>query len=362
MIIHRAFIKEVLQTCSAVTAILFSIFLVTRLVGFLRDAAEGDIPIDGVFLLLILKMITYLDILIPLVLYISTLLVMGRWIRDNELTVISACGIGMRQFLKPAMVLFAIVGSIVAIFSLYLSPLSAEVGRSIKHEYRNRTDVTGITPGVFIETRSGNGVYFVEEYDEKTDTFRDVFVYNGGEGEEGVVVADSGYKTVESKTNDDFLILKNGTQYRGSAGTTQYSVMDFETYAVRLKRRARDHYILPVKARSTATLLADNHRTSIGEFHWRMAKVIMLPILLIYALSFSSMTYRRNRFPGMIAALLVYFTYSNVLGLVVALIRRGALHPHFALWIVHLLFLGAALYLFRRRCANKPLLPGVSAE
>ena len=100
MIIHRAFIREVLQTCAAVTAILFSIFIVTRLVTYLSRAAEGDIPVDSVFILLMLKMMTYLDIIVPLVVYISILLVMGRWIRDNELTVISACGIGMRQFHK----------------------------------------------------------------------------------------------------------------------------------------------------------------------------------------------------------------------------------------------------------------------
>jgi len=357
MIIHRAFIKEVLQTCSVVTAVLFSILFVIRLVDFLGHAAGGNIPIDGIFLLLMLKMILYLDILIPLVLYISTLLTIGRWIRDNELTVINACGIGMGQFIKPAMVLFVIVGSIVAIFSLYLSPLSAEVERSIQHEYRNRTDITSIIPGVFTKTRSGNGVYFVEGYDEKTNTFRDIFFYKINNNEEGVVIADSGHKTLDIKTNEDYLILKNGTQYRSSASTKQFSVIYFDTYTMRLKHPKDSYYVLPVKARSTATLLEDNHQISIGEFHWRIAKVVMLPILLIYALSFSSITYRRNRFPGMLAALLVYFTYSNILGLFVALIRRGDLNPHFALWIVHFLSLSGGIYMLRRRCVDKPLLP-----
>ena len=76
MIIHRAYIREVLQTCAAVTAILFSIFFVTRLVGFLSAAAEGDIPMNSVFLLLVLKMLTYLDVIVPLVIYISIMLVM----------------------------------------------------------------------------------------------------------------------------------------------------------------------------------------------------------------------------------------------------------------------------------------------
>ena len=361
MIIHRAFTKEVLQTCGAVTAILFSIFLVTRLVGFLRQAAEGDIPMNSVLVLLLLKMITYLDILVPLVLYISTLLVMGRWIRDNELTVISACGIGIGQFLRPVIMLFVIIGSMVAAFSLYLSPLSAEVSRAIEYKFRNRTDVSGVIPGVFTETRDGSGVYFIERYDPESDTFRDIFVYNGSQEDGGVVIANSGFKTVDKVTNDDFLILKDGTQYRGQAGETEYGVMDFETYALRLQQQARADYELPVKARPTLDLMQQKHRTSIGELHWRLSKVFMLLVLMIYALAFSSITYRKNRFPGMLTALLVYFTYSNMLGFCVALIRRGAVNPHISLWVVHFVFLMLAIYLFKRRSQNKRLIPGLPA-
>ncbi len=357
MIIHRAFVREVLQTSSAVIAVLLSIFLVTRVVDFLRQAAEGDIPINSVFLLVLLKMITYLDILVPLVLYISMLLVMGRWIRDNELTVISACGIGMRQFLRPVLGLFLVVGTMVALFSLYLSPLSAAITHGKEYEFRNRTDVTGILPGVFTETRDGQGVYFVETYDDASDTFRDIFVYNGNDEEEGVVVASVGFRTVDEATNDDFLILKNGTQYRGAAGAVEYGVLDFETYALRLKQRAYQDYSLPVKAMPTQELLHDQHRTAVGELHWRLSKVAMLPVLMLFALSFSSIRYRKARFPGMMAALLLYFIYSNLLGFAVAMIRKGTVNPHVGLWVVHAGFLALAIFFFHRRNQNKRLLP-----
>ncbi|MDE0282655.1 MAG: LptF/LptG family permease, partial [Gammaproteobacteria bacterium] len=119
MIIHRAFIREVLQTAGAVIVIILSIFLATRAVYFLRQAAEGDIPIGGVTLLVLLKTITYLDIMVPLVVYIAMLMVLGRWVRDNELTVISACGISMGRFIRPTFMLFLGVGSVVALLSLY---------------------------------------------------------------------------------------------------------------------------------------------------------------------------------------------------------------------------------------------------
>ncbi|MCY3768782.1 MAG: LPS export ABC transporter permease LptF [Gammaproteobacteria bacterium] len=359
MIIHRAFIREVLQTCTAVMAILFSIFLVTRLIGFLSEAVAGDIPLDHVFLLLLLKMMTYLDILVPLVLYISILLVMGRWARDNELTIISACGIGMQEFVRPVLVLFAIVGTMVAAFSLYISPLSAEVFQSIQHEHRSRSDTTGIIPGVFTETRTADGVYFVERYNRQTDVFFDIFFYNDNQGQDEIVIASSGYKTADEKTGDDFFVLNNGVQYRAMAGSSDYSMIDFENYAVRLKQHAANELRLPLKAKPTMDLLEDPDRAAIGELHWRIAKIAMLPVLMLFALSFSAVRYRKTRFPGMLAALLVYFGYSNVLGLVVALIRKGTVPPHLSLWIAHLVFFLLAMYMFRRRHLNLRLIPGL---
>ena len=357
MIIHRAFIREVLQVATAVIAILFSIFLVTRTVYFLRQAAEGDIPIGGVALLVLLKMITYLDIMIPLVVYIAMLMVMGRWIRDNELTVIGACGIGIGQFIRPVFVLFLVVGSVVALLSLYLSPLSVEVSHRKEHEFRNRTDVAGILPGRFTETSSGSGVIFIERYEKATNTLHDVFVYHGHGEEDSIVVAGTGRRTADEASGDDFLVLENGSQYRGAIGTTEHGVLDFATYGLRLERRSHTDGTLPPKARSTRELLAGGDAAAASEFHWRLSKVAMLPVLMLFALAFPSIRRHGGHFPGVVVALLVYFIYFNCLGFATAMVERGAAGPHLTLWAVHAFFLGLALYVFHRRERQMPLFP-----
>ncbi len=364
MIIHRAFVREVLQTCAGVATILISIFFVVRLVGLLDQAAEGSIAMERVLVLLLLKLITYLDLIVPLVIYISTLLVMSRWIRDNELTVVNACGIGMNTFLRPVVVLFAIVGSVVAVLSLYLSPVSAEAVHVMEFNHKNRSDLTGVVPGVFTETKRGNGVYFVENRNTETGEFKNIFIYTAGENQDEVVVAASGYRSTDEQANSDFLVLVDGTRYSAAAGDDQYTLLDFDSYSLRLKPRPNaDNIGLPVKARPTTTLIEQSgrQRAAAGELHWRIAKIVMLPILMIFALCFSNQTYRKKRFPGMIPALLVYFAYFNAMGAGIALIRRGTLHPHLSLWVVHLLFLTVAVYFFSRRSRNLRLLPGLRA-
>ena len=87
----------------------------------------------------------------------------------------------------------------------------------------------------------------------------------------------------------------------------------------------------------------------------------MLPILMLFALCFSSITYRKARFPGMLTALLIYFTYTNIMGLGVAMIRREVVPPHLTLWAINAAFLALALYLFSRRKQNLRLIPGLKA-
>jgi len=101
MILNRALLRETFQTGGAVGLVLLSIFLVIRLVAVLRQAAEGVIPIDAVLQILLLRLVTNMDIILPLVLYVSVLMVLGRWSRDNEMTVVNACGISSVNFLKP---------------------------------------------------------------------------------------------------------------------------------------------------------------------------------------------------------------------------------------------------------------------
>lgn len=357
MIISRAFVRELLQTSGAVTLVMLSIFLVVRVVGFLRDAAEGDIPVDSVLELLVLKMITYMDVLLPLVFYVSMLLVLGRWSRDNELAVLESSGIGIHRFLRPALGAALVVALLVASFSLYLSPLAVRVFETIRYEFQNRTEVTGIIPGVFTETRHGSGVYFVEEFDGQADRYRNIFVYAGSFDREGIVVAESGFSRVDARTNDQFLILKNGTRYEGNPGTPEYAVVEFDTYAIRLQDRAKKEIAIPVSGIETQYLFKRKHHRIVAERHWRLAKPITVLTLVLFALALSQVDSRRSRVPAMLMAFLVYFGYTNLVGLVTAMMNKGRIHPEIGLWSVHGVFLLLGIALFVRRARNRPLLP-----
>jgi len=163
MIINRSFILEVIRTALAVTFVVVSIFLVLRVMGFLSQAADGLIPVGGVLSLVGLKMVAYLDVMLPLMFYIALIMVLNRWHGDQEMAVLASAGIGTSHFLKPIGLLVLFLGGLVAFFALYLTPLSLAKGYALEKEYRESNEVSGVITGKFVEGKDGNGVYFVED-------------------------------------------------------------------------------------------------------------------------------------------------------------------------------------------------------
>ena len=360
MIINKSFITEVLRTALAVTFVIISIFLVLRVMGFLSQAAEGTIPVEGVFNLVLLKMVGYLDVMLPLMFYIAMIMVLNRWYSDHEIAVLASAGLGITHFLKPIAYLVLVLGGVVAFFSFYLTPLSIAKGYALENEYRQSDEVSGVVTGRFVEAKGGNSVYFVEDYNRSTGDYENVFVYRASFEREGVVVANRAYRTEDEKTNDQFLVLINGTRYEGNPGQPDYRVVDFEKYAVRIEARNRTQLYLPVKARPNRELMKSEDPREKSEWYWRLGKIFTLPILAIFALALSFVDSRRGKATGMVMAFLVYLTHTHLIGYTVALIRKGDISSGTPIWLVHAIYFLLAIYCLYRRNYNLPMVPSIS--
>jgi lipopolysaccharide export system permease protein len=359
MIIHRSLIQEVLRTSLVVTVIVVSIFLVLRVMGFLSQAAEGIIPVDSVLILVSLKMVAYLDVMLPLMFYIAILMVMGRWYKEHEMAILSSAGLSLLDLLKPLFFLVLIVASLVALFSFWLTPLSLAKGYQIENEYRQRNDIAGVIPGIFIESKTGNAVYFVEKYNKEVGQYENVFLYKNAFNREGVVVADRATQVLDQETGDEFLVLLDGSRYEGEPGTPEYRVIDFERYALRIETKQKPLSSLPIRARNNAEISSSDNPRMKGEWYWRIAKVFLVPILAVFALALSYVDSRGGKSGGMVIAFVVYFVYSNLLNYTVALVQKGQAQTPFLIWLTHVAFALLAMFFLYRRNQNLTLIPNL---
>lgn len=346
MIIQQAFVRETINAWVAVTVIVVAIFSVTRLVGFLGSATDGNIALESVFVLLSLKLISYLDVILVLSAYLSVLLVLGRWINDREMTALNTAGIGLNFFLRPVFVLFMIAGAIVGAFSLYLGPLAGQIGDQIEQDFRNRSDIVGISIGEFNYIRDDTWVYFISDRNPETGVYSDIFLHRDGVREHAVISAKTGYVDLGKHNGHDLLVLNNGSEYRMNALDDSYSSTSFDSYSVRLRKGSSGPSHVPFKNRSTLELLEGHASQARTELHWRISKICMLGVLLLLSLSFAAPSFRKGRFLSMLSAFLIYFFYTNILGAATALDGNSALSPYLVLWSTHLALLALGVVLF----------------
>ena len=348
-----------LQNTGAVAVLVLSIFLVIRVVGYFRLVAEGTIPANSVLTLLVLRLLSHLDIIAPLAVYVAMLLVLGRWSRDRETVVAAAAGLGLASFLRPTFYLLVILGIVIGGFSLYLSPLALRSGDDVEHEFRSRSDVIGIVPGVFRENLGGDGVYFVESYDPDEGLYRNIFAWVLSEGSEGVVIASTAKKILAEAGKGSYLLLHDGARYDGRPGELGYQSIEFETYGLFIDDRPIPATRTRLAGWDTLALWEKRHNLELrSELHWRLSKIAILPVLMLLALALGYGGQGQNRVLMMVSALMAYFAYANLGGYLVALSRRGYAEPLALLWMLHFLVALIALYLFRRRAQNRALFAG----
>ena len=91
------------------------------------------------------------------------------------------------------------------------------------------------------------------------------------------------------------------------------------------------------------------------ELAWRVSKIAVLPVLIIFALALGRVKPRSKRYVSMFVALSIYFAYTNLVTLACAQVTRGGAGPLAGLLTVHLFFAAAAAYLFWRRANDQPL-------
>ncbi|MEO0369460.1 MAG: LPS export ABC transporter permease LptF, partial [Pseudomonadota bacterium] len=296
----------------------------------------------------------------PLMFFIALLMVLSRWYQDQEIAVLASAGLGITHFLKPLFILVFFVNGIVIFCAFYLTPLSLARGYELERGYRESSEVSGVVTGKFVDAKGGNGVYFVEDYNRDTGNYEDVFIYRASFDREGVAVSREAYRMEDPKTQDQFLVLVNGSRYEGNPGSPDYRVIDFENYAVRLEPKNQTTLSLPIRARSNEELWSSDVPSFRSEWYWRIAKIFTLPVLAIFALALSHVDSRQGKASGMVTAFLVYLTYTQLLVYTVALIKKGESADGTLIWLVHGFYFIFSLYCLYRRNYNLPLIPQFS--
>ncbi|MDX1375355.1 MAG: LPS export ABC transporter permease LptF [Burkholderiales bacterium] len=348
MIFQRALIREFANASVAVFLALLAIALTVQLVRLLGRAAGGAIPSDAVIAFLGFFTLYALPLLLSVTLFVAVLMTLVRSYRDSEMVIWLSAGQSLTAWLKPVLAYALPVVALIALLALLVSPWAADKGVQYAAQIEERDDVSRVTPGVFGESGNRERVFFVESVAEDESQVRNVFISSVQQGRPGLMLSRSG-RLMTAENGDRFIVLEDGRRYEGEPGSPAYRVTEFERYALRVQRKAREAPEVTARNASTATLVTLFTTPFRSELMWRIAIPVSALLLALLAVPLSFVNARAPRFVNLVFALLIWITYWNLMVLVKARIAQDRLDFWIGVWIVHgvMLLLLVAMYVHR---------------
>lgn len=351
MILTRYIGKDLLLNTVAITLVLLLIIVSGRFVGYMADAAAGEIPADLLGYLLIYTMPSLFQLVLPLGFFVAVMLVYGQLYVDSEMVVMQACGLSQTQLLiKTALLPAVLIVLIVTYVSMVIAPLSETLLRKEIEKPASTSGFSTIVAGKFQYVGAGVTVYVQSLNEEKTEMY-DVFLIREDIGEDGELtknIARSEKAYIEYRFDEvRYLVLANGYEFQTTNQSKQRTQIAFDRFAIRLPDTTRrDIKPASVDALPTAELLGSSEPKKVAALHWRLSMPLMVLISLIAAFSLSRTTHRKGRYGKLLPGILLFFLYFTGLSLIRDAMEDGKFSLVIGMWAVHGAVLAVSLMLF----------------
>lgn len=351
MILFRYLAKEIFISMLAVSSVLLLIVMSSRFVKYLAEAASGDLAPEVVLSIMAYRLPSFLELVLPLGLFIAILLSYGRLYVESEMTVMSSCGVSTRRLALYTLVPALMVAALVAYLSMVASPVGIAKVQDVFDDAKNSSGLETLVAGRFrVDIRSGR-VSYIEKLTGDRRMMKEVFSAQQSRGKGGnidltVIFAEQGEIRTNKEQNARYLVLDNGYRYIGQPGGLDFQITHFQHYGQLVKEpKERSNSYKKTDARSTQWLLQSDRLEDKATLQWRISLAVLVPIIALIALALSKTDHRRGRYVKMLPAFIIYIVYLISLSAARNGIENEKLSVDWGMWWVHFLFLAFALLL-----------------
>lgn len=344
MIVFRYLSREVLVTLSAVSAVLLVIIMSGRFIRYLAQAAQGLLDPGVLLMIMAYRIPGFLQLILPLGLFLGILLAYGRLYLESEMTVLSATGMSQQRLFVYTLAPATLVALLAGWLSLGLAPQGVEHVARILNQQSAMTELDTLVPGRFQSMKNGSRVTYSEELSDDRGELAGVFISEkrfstAGDKERGisVLVAETGRQELQAD-GSRYLILENGYRYDGNPGEADYRAIQYDTYGVLLPKPEVAAEVTDREGIATRQLLGSKDGRLQSELQWRLSIPVLVFVVALLAVPLSRVNPRQGRFLKLLPAILLYMAYLAVLIAARGAVEKGKIPPALGLWWVHGVF------------------------
>jgi len=356
MLFTRALRRDLINLAGAVFAALFTIMVTTTLIRMLGRAASNRVATADVLPLIAFASINYISVLLVLTVYVTVLMALSRAWRDSEMVIWFASGQSLTAWVRPVVGFAMPFVALIAAVAFVVGPWANRQAAEYRQRFEQREDVSRVAAGQFRESAGANRVFFVESISEDQSQIRNVFVTQVQDGKL-TVVASSGGRIEARPDGERYLVLEDGRRWDGPWGGSEYRLMEFERYGVRLQSKASALANESTRLKPTHELIVDPTPANLGELVWRVGLPVSALAVALLAIPLAFVNPRAGQSINLLVAVLLYVTYNNLNGLMQAWVSQGRVSFVVGLFATHAVVLLLAAWLFWRRSTMVRLWP-----
>ncbi|MGI4778705.1 MAG: LptF/LptG family permease [Janthinobacterium lividum] len=326
--------------------------MLQRLLRLFDIAASTGAAISSVLLMAADLVPHYMGLSLPVAFTAAIFMAAARLCDDSELDAMLSTGRSIARIATPYFVLAAML----AVFNLYLFGLLQPLSR---YDYHVKMDAVlqtnwdaKIEENRFIDIAHGFS-FSANTVEEGGRRFSGVFMERRLDGIEEITTAVRGELETSPETRKMVLKLEDGLRVRqtgdGVISTTRFVdgyLEDFSPVRAPFRDRGESasERTLPELWRA---MCATCEKDSAAEFHSRLARALIPPLLPLLALPLGMASKRGRRTPGVVFASLALLLLNHALQFGKSLAESGRVPAGPAVWTPFVLFALLALWIFR---------------
>ena len=348
MIIQRYLSRQILGSPTAVALVLTVILMSGRIIKYFGMAADGRMDVSLLTAVLVYRLPGFLELIVPLGMFIAIMLVFGRMYMDNEMTVLSASGVSRAKIATHLAWPVMLITALVALTSAHITPSGNAESERLFAAQAERNTFDLVKPGRF--QHIGNRMLYAERLSEDRRQLLGVHLFeqhpvSNGVPREIMVQAQRGRRVMEG--GEAYLVLEDGVRHDLVAGDPVRREIRFDRYRVLLPQPVALEKPIKIRSYSTPDIWAQRPQNNAarGEWIWRLSMPIMVPIVALLALSLSRVNPRQGRYLKLFPAILLYLSYVIAIAAVRNSVEKGKLDDG-TIWLVHAGYLLLTLGVF----------------
>ncbi len=353
MLIFRYIARDLFASTLAVSFVLLLVVVSGRFVKYLAQAAAGQLDASVLLAVMGYRIPEFLVLIVPLGFFLGILLTYGRLYIENEMTVMTACGMSQGRLVSYTLAIAVIIAALAGWLSLYVTPDGLAKSEGLLLAQKQRAEIENILPNQFLVSEKGSGVTYTEEVTPDGELRRLFFAerayQESGRERLALVVAEKAFQWKGQPDEPGYLVLENGYRIEGAPGEADYRVTHFAEYGQRLAITNEDRKPT-VDVLSTDQLWQSPSQSHIAALQWRLSVPILVLVVSLMAIPLSKTDPRQGRFNKLVPAILLYIIYLVALNAARGALEGGNSPQVFGrvvgLWGVHAVFVLLTCALF----------------